>query len=103
MTHSTLISLSRRTLQFATLSLLAAAPLTFGGEPVSSHHEDQLIGDMVVSAARERVLIGHIVVSAGRLSPLNVTFADLGAMSVTAGRDTALARNETSRAAQASL
>jgi hypothetical protein len=103
MTHSSLFSQSRRTLQLATLSLLAAAPLAFGGEPVTSDHEDQLIGQMVVSAARERVLIGHIVVSAGRLSPTQLVFADLGAMTVTAGRDTALASNETSHAVQATL
>jgi hypothetical protein len=104
MTHSTMISLSSRTLQLATLLLLlAAASRTFGGEPVSSGHENQLIGQMVVSTARERVLIGHIVVSAGRLSPVNVSFADLGAMSVTATRAAELARNETSQPVQASL
>jgi hypothetical protein len=103
MTHSTFISLSCRTLPLATLFVLLAAPLTFGGEPVTSDHEDQLIGQMVVSAAREHALIGHLVVSAGRLAPANVAFADLGAMTVTAGRDTALARSETSHAPQASL
>jgi hypothetical protein len=103
MTHSNLISLSRRALQLATLSLLAAAPITFGGEPVTSDHEDQFIGRMVVSAARERALIGHMVVTAGRLGPANVVFADLGSMTVTARRDTAVARNETTQARQASL
>ncbi len=103
MTHSNLISLSRRALQLATLSLLAAAPLAFGGEPVTSDHKDPLIGQMVVSAAREPALIGHIVVTASRLAPANVVFADLGGMTVTARRDTALARNETSRVAQAPL
>jgi hypothetical protein len=58
---------------------------------------------MVVSAAHERALIGHIVVSAGRLAPANVAFEDLGALTVTSGRDTALASNETSQSAQASL
>ncbi|HKE44145.1 MAG TPA: hypothetical protein VKB41_06365 [Steroidobacteraceae bacterium] len=117
MTHSTLISLGRRTLQIATLSLIAAAPLAFGGEPVTSDRTDQLIGQMVVSATHERVLIGdlvvsapreqaligHLVVSAARLSPASVTFANLGAMSVTALRDTSLASNEASQATQASL
>jgi hypothetical protein len=101
MTHSTLISLSRRTLQLATLSLLAAAPITFGGEPVASPDESQLIGHIEVVAARERPLIGSMVVTANRLGP--VVFADLGAMTVTATRDTALARNETAQTVQASL
>lgn len=104
MTHSSLISLSCRTLQLATFFLLlAATPLTFGGEPVTSDHEGQLIGQMMVSAARERVLIGHIVVSASRLSAASVSFVDLGALTVTARRDTELARNETSQATQAAL
>jgi hypothetical protein len=117
MTHSTLTSLSRRALQLATLSLLAAAPLAFGGEPATTGHENQLIGqmvvsatpervligDLVVSAPREQALIGHLVVSAARLSPASVTFANLGAMSVTALRDTAIASNETSPVTQASL
>lgn len=103
MTHSTLISLSRRALQLATLSLLAAAPPTFGGEPATSRHEAELMGQMVVSAARERALIGHIVVTAGRLAPAHVLFADLGAMTVTARRDPMFARNDKPQARQASL
>jgi hypothetical protein len=113
MTHSSMISLRRRTLQLATLSLLVAAPLAFSGECVTSNHEalliggmsvsapreNRLIGELVVSAAREPTLIGHLVVSAGRLGPANLVFADLGAMSVTAHRDTELARNEVSQAA----
>jgi hypothetical protein len=99
MTHSNF--LSRRTLQIATLSLLAAAPVTFGGEPVSSHSEGQLIGHIEVVAAREHALIGSIVVTANRLGP--VVFADLGAMTVTATRDTALARNDAAQTVQASL
>jgi hypothetical protein len=113
MTHSSTISLGRRTLLLATLSLLVAAPLAFGGECVTSSHEarligqmsisapreSRLIGELVVSAAREPALIGHLVVSAGRLGPANLVFADLGAMSVTAHRDTELARNEIQQAA----
>jgi hypothetical protein len=100
MTHSTLISLSRRTLQLATLSLLAAASVTFAVEPVTSDHEGQLIGHLVVAAPREHALIGSIVVTAGRLAPI---YADLGAMTVTASRDTTLARNQTPQAVQAPL
>jgi hypothetical protein len=99
MTHSTLISLSR-TLQLATLSLLAAASATFAGEPVTADHEVQLIGHMVVAAPREHALIGSIVVTADRLTPI---YADLGAMTVTASRDTTLARNQTPQAVRASL
>jgi hypothetical protein len=89
MKHSTLTSLSHRVLRLAALSLMFATPLTFGGEPVTSDHGDQLIG--------------HIVVSASRLAPANVVFADLGGMTVTARRDTALARNETAHVAPAAL
>jgi hypothetical protein len=131
MTHSSKISLGRRTLQLATLSILAAASLAFAGERVTSNHEvqligamsvsaarenpligelvvsttreDRLMGELVVSAAREPALIGRLVVSAGRLGPTNLVFADLGAMSVTAQRDTELARNEIAQATQASL
>ena len=100
MTHSTLISLSRRTLQLATLSLLAAASVTFAGEPATPDHEGKLIGHMVVAAPREHALIGSIVVSAGRLAPI---YADLGAMTVTASRDTTLAGNQAPQAELASL
>lgn len=102
MTHSTLISLSRRALQLTTLCL-AVAPVTFGSEPATSSREGQLIGHMVVTAAREHQLIGHIVVTAGRLAPASVAFADLGAMTVTARRETALARQDTPQAEQVSL
>jgi hypothetical protein len=91
MTHSTLISLSRRALQLTTL-FLAVAPVTFGGEPVNSSREGQLIGQMVVTALREHQLIGHMVVTARRLAPASVAIADLGAMTVTAQRETALAQ-----------
>jgi hypothetical protein len=91
MTHSTLISLSRRALQLTTL-FLAVAPVTFGGEPVNSFREGQLIGQMVVTALREHQLIGHMVVTARRLAPASVAIADLGAMTVTAQRETALAQ-----------
>lgn len=100
MTHSTLISLSRRTLQLATLSLLAAASVTSAGEPVTADHDGQLIGHMVVTAPREHALIGSIVVTAGRLAPI---YADLGAMTVTASRDTTLARNQAPQAERTSL
>jgi hypothetical protein len=100
MTHSTLLSLSRRTLQLATLSVLAAASVTLAGEPVTSEREGQLMGHMEVTATRERPLIGSMVVTANRLMPI---YADLGAMTVTAPRETTLARNQTPQAARASL
>jgi hypothetical protein len=102
MTHSNLISLSRRALQLTTL-FLAVAQVTFGDEPVTSSREGQLIGQMVVTALREYPLIGHIVVTASRLAPTNVAVADLGAMTVTAQRETALARKDTPQAEQLSL
>ena len=102
MTHSTLISLSRRALQLTTLCL-AVAPVTFGSEPVTSFREGQLIGQMVVTATREHQLIGHMVVTASRLAPASVVFADLGAVTVTAPRETALARQDTPHAVQVSL
>jgi hypothetical protein len=102
MTHSTLISLSRRALQLTTL-FLAVAPLTFGGEPVISSREGPLIGQMVVTATREQQLIGQIVVVADRLGPASVAIADLGALTVTARRETALARQDTPQAEQVSL
>jgi hypothetical protein len=102
MKHSTWISLSRRALQVTTL-FLAAAPVTFGSEPVTSPGEGQLIGHMVVTAARERQLIGHIVVTAGRLASANAAIADLGAMTVTARRETTLAREDASQAEQFAL
>jgi len=95
MTRSTLVSLSRRAIQFASLFLVAAS-VTFGGESVNSN---QLIGQMVVSAARECADIGQVVVTATRERPLigqmvvsasrvkrAVLVADLGDMTVTAGR-----------------
>lgn len=102
MTHSTLITLSRRALQVTAL-FLAAAPVTFGSEPVTSTGEGELIGHMVVTAARERQLIGHIVVTAGRLAPAYVAIVDLGAMTVTARRETALAFSDRPQAEQVSL
>ena len=102
MTHSTLISLSRRALQFTTL-FLAVAPVTFGGEPVISSREGQLIGHMVVTPAREHRLIGQIVVTADRLGPASVAVADLGVITVTARRETVLARQDTPQAEQVSL
>jgi hypothetical protein len=101
MTHSTLISLSRRALQLTTL--LAVASVTFGAEPVTSSREGQLIGHLVVTAAREHQLIGQIVVTADRLAPASVAIADLGAITVTAHRETALARQDTPQAGQVSL
>jgi hypothetical protein len=102
MTHSTLISLSRRALQLTTF-FLAVSPVTFGGEPVTSSREGQLIGHLVVTAAREHQLIGQIVVTADRLAPASVAIADLGAITVTALRETALARQDTPQAEQVSL
>lgn len=102
MTHSTLISLSRRALQLTTL-FLAVAPVAFGGEPVTSSREGQLIGQMVVTAPREHQLIARIVVTARRLTPASVAIADLGAMTVTAQRETALARKDTPQAELRSL
>jgi hypothetical protein len=126
-----MISVGRRTLRLATLSMLAAASLAFAGERATSNHEarligqmsvtasrenrligelvvsaareDRLIGELVVKAAREHALIGHLVVSAGRLGPANLVFADLGHMGVTAQRDMELARNEIVAKAHASL
>lgn len=97
MTHSTLISLSRRALQLTTL-FLAVASVTFGGEPVTSSRDGQLIGQIVVTAPREHQFIGHMVVTARRMAPTSVVFADLGAMTVTAQRETALARDDTRQA-----
>jgi hypothetical protein len=102
MTHSTLISLSRRALQATTL-FLAVAPVAFGGEPVTSSRESQLIGHLVVTAAREHQLIGQIVVTADRLAPASVAIADLGAITVTAPRETVVARQDTPQAEQVSL
>ena len=93
--------LSRRTLQIATLSLLAAAPVTVGGEPARSQGEHQLIGHIEVVATREHPLIGSMVVTANRLN--TAVFADLGAMTVTARRDISLARNTTAQTAKISL
>jgi len=115
MKRSTLASLSRRALQFATLSL-AAASVTFGGELVNSE-SDQLIGQMEVSAAREPATLGHIVVaatrehpligemvvSASRLEPANTFVADLGAMTVTAHRFVSVVRNDAPKAELATL
>ena len=100
MTHSNLISLSRRALQLTTL-FLAVAPVTFGSEPVSSSREGQPIGHMVVTAARDTSSSANIVVSADRLAPASVAIADLGAITVTAHRETALARQDTPQAEQA--
>ena len=99
MTHANF--LSRRTLQIATLSLLAAAPVTFGGEPARSQGEHRLIGHIEVVATREHPLIGSMVVTANRLN--TAVFADLGAMTVTARRDISLARNTTAQTAKISL
>lgn len=82
----------RSALQLATL-FLAAAPVTFGGEPGTSQREPELIGHMVVTAAPERPFIGHMVVTATQLARTNTRVADLGAMTVTAQRVTTLARN----------
>lgn len=102
MTHSTLISLSRRALQLTTL-FLAVAPVTLGGEPVSSSRDGQLMGHMVVTAPREHQLVGHIVVIARRLAPASMVIADLGTMTVTARHETALARKDTPPAEDFSL
>jgi hypothetical protein len=102
MTHSLWITLSRRALQLATL-LVAAASVTFAGEPVTATREHQVIGHITVTAARERPLIGHIVVTESRLAPVYVLYADLGTITVTARRDTALARNDQPRATHAAL
>jgi hypothetical protein len=102
MTHSIFIFLSRRALQLTTL-FLAVAPFTFGGELVTSSRKGQLIGQMVVTALRDHRLIGHIVVTARRLAPASVAIADLGVMTVTARRETALARKDTPQAEQHSL
>ena len=102
MTHSTSISLSRRALQVTAL-FLAVAPVAFGIEPVTPASKGELIGHMVVTAARERQLIGHIVVTAGRLAPAYVAIVDLGAMTVTARRETALAYQGKPQAEQVSL
>ena len=102
MTHSTLIFLSRRALQLTTF-FLAVATFAFGGERVTSSPKCQLIGQMVVTALRDHRLIGYIVVTARRLAPASVAIADLGAMTATARRETALARKDTPRAEQHSL
>ena len=116
MTYSTMVSLSRRALQLTTL-FVATAPASFGAEPVFSNGEGQLIGHVVVTAARdrelvghvmvtaprERELMGHIVVTADRLAPEYVAIADLGAMTVTARRETPLASNDASHSGLASL
>lgn len=107
MTHSTLISLSRRSLQFAAL-LLAMATASFAGESVVSQGEAHFIGHMVVSAPRETPMIGSLVVTAPRsavvlvadLGSIAVTaprasmVADLGAMTVSAPRETLIAQHE---------
>ena len=130
MTYSTMVSLSRRALQLTAL-FVATAPVSFGGEPVPSHHEGQLIGHVmvtadrerelighvvvtaarepelvghvIVTATRERELMGHIVVTADRLAPEYVAIADLGAMTVTARRETPLASIDASHSGLASL
>jgi hypothetical protein len=130
MTYSTMVSLSRRALQLTTL-LVATASVSFGGESVPSDREAQLIGHVTVTAARERELIGHVtvtaarerelvghmvvtavrehelmghlVVTADRLAPETVAIADLGAMTVTARRETPLASNDAPHAGSASL
>ena len=114
MTRTNLVSVSRRTL-FATL-VLAAASVSFGGEPVNSNSNEQLIGQMVVSAAREPATLGHIVVAATREHPLigemvvsasrlepAALVADLGAMTVTAHRFVSVARNDARNAELASF
>lgn len=88
MTRPTLIFLSRRALQLTTF-FLTVAPFAFGGEPVTSFPKCQLIG--------------HIVVTARRPAPASVAVADLGAMTVTERRETALARKDTPQDEQHSL
>jgi hypothetical protein len=90
MTNSTLMTLSSRALQLATL-FLVAAPVTFGGEPAAADRESQLIGHIVVTAPREVPFIGSLVVTATR-SPV-VLVADLGSMTVTADREALLVTN----------
>lgn len=96
MKRSTLVIVSRRALQLATL-LLAATPVTFGGEPVTSVGDGPLIGAMVVTATPERPLIGHMIVTASRLAPADALVADLGAMTVTASRITSVVRNDAAK------
>ena len=98
MTHSTLIFLSHRALQLTTL-FLVVVPLTFGSES-----KYQLTVQRVVAALRDEGLIGHMVVTARRPALASAaSIADLGAMTVSAPRETALARKETPQAKQHAL